>query len=299
MSAYGLIRPVSKESVPSGSGFRLGLATLLFLLLPVAVDAYTLVLRSGRHVTVPEDFRVTPTAVTYEASPGFSVTVWLSNVDFAATERANAEPEGSFARRVRRETVGAAAAAPARAPGVVQTGRRAGRRVITNKELEPSRLKREAQEKEYERTRRERGMPSREELRQRFEEQERWLREWSRQLEAERIEAELESLRSELSSVRRHLSELNFQLSQRALTYGPVYAPPSDYPYFYAPPAQVITILPFGHRGRFGRGHFGPHPHARRWPHNLPTGRLSPVYISPSRNARALPSATRAPRRGR
>ncbi len=298
MSAYGPARrPVSEGSVSSGPMFRLGLAALLFLLLPVAADAYTLVLRSGRHVTVPEDFRVTPGAVTYEASPGFSVTVWLSNVDFAATERANAEPEGSFARRVKRETEGAAAA-HARAPQVTQTGRRAGRRVITNKELEPSRLKREAQEDEYERTRRERGMPSKEEVRRRFEEQERWLREWSRRMEAERVEAELESMRSEMMNVRRQLNELNLQLSQRAVSYGPAYAPPNHYPYFYAPPTEVITVLPFVHRGRFGRGDFGRHPHARRRLHNSPPGRLSPVYVRPSRNAGALAPAMRAPRHG-
>jgi hypothetical protein len=299
MSAYGFARrPVSEASASSGTFFRLGLATLLFLLLPVAAEAYTLVLRSGRHVTVPEDFKVTPAAVTYEASPGFNVTVWLSNVDFAATERANAEPEGSFAARVKRAAEGAAAT-PARAPGVVQTGRRSGRRVITNRELEPSRLKREAQEEEYERTRRERGMPSREELRQRFEEQERRLRELARQAEAERAEAEMESLRSELANVRRHLSELNFQLSQRAAAYAPVYATPDYYPYYYAPPSHVITVLPFGHRGRFGHGNFGPHPHARRWHGSGLRGHLTPVYVGPSRNAGALPSAMSAPRRGR
>jgi hypothetical protein len=297
MSAQSFARrPVSEGSVSSVPLFRLGLATLLFLLLPVAADAYTLVLRNGRHVTVPEDFRVTPTAVTYEAAPGFSVTVWLSNVDFAATERANAEPEGSFAGRIKRETE-AAAASPARAPGTAQTGRRAGPRVVTNKELEPSRLRREAQEEEYERTRRERGMPSKQELQKRFEEQERWLRERARQLEAERVEAELESLRSEVVSVRRQLNELSTQLSRPAAAHGPAYPPPDYYPYLYAPPSQVITVLPFRHRGRFGRGGFGPHPHARRWPHNPLPGHPSPVYVRPSRNAGAMPSAMSAPRR--
>jgi hypothetical protein len=291
MSAYGFaLRSVSERSVSSGPLFRLGLATLLFLLLPVAAGAYTLVLRSGRHVTIPDDFRLTPTAVTYEAAPGFTVTVWLSNVDFAATEKANAEPAGSFAGRIKRETE-AAAAAPA--TGAVQTGRRAGPRVVTNRELEPSRLRREAQEEEYERTRRERGMPSREELRERFAEQERRLRERARQLEAERAEAELESLRSEVVNVRRQLNQLSIQLSRPAAGY----ALPDYYPYLYSPPSQVITVLPFRHHSRFGRGGFGPHPHARRWPHNPPPGYPSPTHVSPSRNAGAMPSAMSAPRR--
>lgn len=294
MPAHGFARRHATEGgVSSAPLFRLGLATLLFLLLPVAADAYTLVLRSGRHVTVPDDFRVTPAALTYEASPGFTVTVWLSNVDFAATERANAEPAGSFARRVKRETE--AAASPA--PGTVQAGRRAGPRVVTNRELEPSRLRREAQEEEYERTHRERGMPSRRELQERAEEQERWLRERARQLEAERVEAELESLRSEVSNVRRQLNQLSIQLSRPAAGYEPAYAPPDYYPYLYSQPSQVITVLPFRHRGRFGRGGFGPHPHARRRPHNPLPGHHSPIYVGPSRNAGAMPSAMSMPRR--
>jgi hypothetical protein len=295
-------RPVYRGSVSSGRMFRVGLATLLFFVLTVAADAYTLVLRSGRRVTVPDDFRVTPTAVIYEASPGFRVTVWLSNVDFAATERANAEPAGNFAGRIKQEPE--AAAAPAHAPEATKAERRAGRRVVTNKDLEPSRLRREAQEMEYERTRRERGMPSKRELQRRVEEQDRDLREWAERMEAERREAELESLRSELVNVRRHLHELSLQLSQQAAAYGSAYAPPNDYPYFYAPPVQVITVVPFGRRSRFGRGHVGPRPHGRQWPFNPRPGHSSPtIYVSPFRNARAmprtLPPAVHAPRHRR
>jgi hypothetical protein len=289
-------RPVYRESVSSGRLFRAGLAALLFLLLPVAAQAYALVLRSGRHVTVPDDFKVTPTAVIYEPSPGFSVTVWLSNVDVAATERANGEPAGNFARRMRQWPE----AASASAPEAVKTQRRAGPRVVTNKDLEPSRLRREAQEAEYERTRRERGMPSKQELQRRVEEEDRELREWARQMEAERREAELESLRSELVNVRRHLNELSLHLSRQAVTYESA----NDYPYFYAPPVQVIAVSPFGHRGRFGRGHLGPRPHARRWPFNPRPGHHSaPIYVSPSRNAGsrplAFPTAVHAPRHPR
>src|SRR4030095_775059 len=85
------------RDISSGRVCGAVLATLFFFLLPVAANAYTLVLRGGRHVTVPDDFKVTPTAVVYEASPGLSVTVWLKNIEVAATEKANAEPAGSFA----------------------------------------------------------------------------------------------------------------------------------------------------------------------------------------------------------
>lgn len=264
MSSDSLARRTRRFAARGSSGlmFRAALAALLFLLLPAAANAYTLVLRSGRHVTIPDDFRVTPEALTYEASPGLRVTVWLSNVDAAATERANAEPAGSFAARISREPYGAAAPVQ-EAEGAEDP---AGRKVVTNKELEASRLRRVAQEEEYERTRRARGMPSKEELRRRVEEQDRWLREWARQMEAERVAAELESLRSELVHVRRQLDGLSLQLWQQAAASGPAYPAPSYYPYLYVPPVQVITVPPFGRYGRFGRGGFGYRPHASPWP---------------------------------
>jgi hypothetical protein len=274
------------------------LATLLFLLLPVAADAYTLVLRSGRRVNVPDDFKVTPAAVVYEASPGFSVTVWLSNVDVAATERANAEPAGNFARRIKQEP-GAGVAGPA--PGAVDAARRAAPRVVTNRDLEPSRLRREAQEAEYERTRRERGMPSTQELRRRSEEQDRRLHESAQESQAERAEEELESVRSELFDVKRNLDELSLHLSQQTVTYAPAYVSPSYYPYYYAQPFQFITRFPFGRRGGFGRGNFGPHTRGLVWPSNPWQGHSFPSLGGPRFNMGAAPPvmAPAAPMRRR
>jgi hypothetical protein len=274
------------------------LATLFFLLLPAAADAYTLVLRSGRQVNIPEDFRVTPAAVIYEASPGFSVTVWLANLDVAATERANAEPAGSFAKRIKQEP-GDGAATPAQ--GDVKSERRAGPKVITNKDLEPSRLRREAQEEEYERTRRARGMPSKQELQRRIEEQDRRLRELSQESEAERAEAELESVRSELVNVRQELNELGLSLSRQAEDYAPAYAYPNYYPYYYAPPVVIINRFPFGHRGGFGRGHFLPRPRGSAWPYSPWQGQPFPTFGRPHSNSitppPALAPAMPAPRR--
>ncbi len=245
-------------------------------MLPVAASAYTLVLRSGRRVIVPAEFKVTPAAISYEASPGYWVTVWLSNVDFAATEKANAEPAGSFAKRIKQETE-RTGATPAQASESGRQERAPGRRVITNKELEPSRLRRQAEEEEYERTRRERGMPSREELQQRVEEQDRFLSEWAQRMREERREAELEALRSELAGVRLRLSELSLDLSQQSSGY----AVPNYYPYFYAPPFQVINVLPFKHRGGFGRRGFGHQRYGRAWSvHSWPRRSFSPFVKS-------------------
>ncbi|HEY0099157.1 MAG TPA: hypothetical protein VGB76_09405 [Pyrinomonadaceae bacterium] len=295
-------RTAHRWSVSSGLLFRAGLATLLFFMLTVGANAYTLVLRSGRVVTVSDNFKVTPTAFTYEASPGYWVTVWLSNVDIAATERANNEPAGSFKRRIEQEPEKTPAAA-ARVPQGVEAGRAAGRKVITNKELEPTRLMRRAQEEEYERTRRERGMPSRQEMQQRIEEHDRWLSEWAQRMQEERREAELESLRSELANVRLQLSELDFGLSQQGTTYVPAYVTPNYYPYFYAPPAQIINALPFGHRGLYGRAKFGRHAHKRSWLYQPRPGRHFPrvnrPFHGPGGLRRAMPPGMAAPRHAR
>ena len=269
MSASSLARRFAYASgISPGRVSGALLATLFFFLLPVAANAYTLVLRSGRHVTVPDDFKVTPSAVIYEPSPGFSVTVWLTNIDVAATERANAEPAGSFAKRIKQEPGGGAAA---RAQGALKAERRAGPKVVTNRDLEPSRLRREAQEAEYERTRRARGMPSKQELQRRAEEQDRRLHESALQIRAGRAEAELESVRSELVNVRRELNELSSRPTQQTGAYVPAYAYPNYYPnyypYYYTPPAVIITRFPFGRRGSFWRGNFGPHPQGPAWPY--------------------------------
>ncbi|HYG12300.1 MAG TPA: hypothetical protein VD835_20325 [Pyrinomonadaceae bacterium] len=297
-------RPTNSRSVSSVRLFRAAaLATLLFFMLPVVVNAYTLVLRSGRVVNVSGKFKVTPTAMTYEASPGYWVTVWLSNVDIDATERANNEPSGSFTGRIKRQSQ-ESPAAPARVPEAVQAGQGASRKVVTNKELESTRLMREAHEEEYERTRRERGLPSKQEIRQRIEEQDRWLSEWAQRMQEERKEAELESLKSEIVSVRQQLSELSLGLSQQGATYVPAYAPSNYYPYFYASPAQFITVLPSVHRGRYGRGRIGRHTHVRPWHYQQRPSHLFPRINRPLRGRGALlrampPARIAAPRRSR
>jgi hypothetical protein len=272
MSAGSLARRFANASgVSYGRVLKVVLVTLLFFLLTAAANAYTLVLRSGRQVNVPDDFKVTPAAVIYETSPGFSVTVWLSNVDFAATERANAESAGSFAKRIHQETEDTVAST---APLTVQAERRAAQRVLTNRELEPLRLRREAQESEYERTRREHGMPSKLELQQRFDDQDRRLH-------------ELKALKSEMVYVKRNLNELSVNLSQQTGAYAPAYVSPGYYPYYYAPPVQFVTPFPFGRRGGFGRGNFGPHTHGRAWPYNPWQGLPFPTLGGPTVNGSA------------
>lgn len=129
--------------------------------------------------------------------------------------------------------------------------------VVTNKQLEPFRLRREAQEEEYERTRWARGLPSREELRRQAEERDRRLFEWARHVEAGRREAEMAALWSELLATRLRL-DTGPPPSRAGEVYEVSYPSPVFHPYFYAPPVRF---------GRFGHRGFGLRLRGRGWLH--------------------------------
>ena len=127
---------------------------VVFLALTVsAVNAYTVVMRDGRRVEIPNDFTVTNSTLTYAVGNGFQVTIQLNTVDIAATERANGQPTGSLLQK---------AAAPAAVPTTPQTR---ARRSITNQDLEVYRKARVENERAYEEKRIELGLPSAEDRR--------------------------------------------------------------------------------------------------------------------------------------
>jgi len=138
-------------------GARRILFAALFLSLTVSVvNAYTVVMRDGRRVEIPNEFTVTNSTLTYEVSNGFQVTIQLNTVDIAATERANSEAPGSLLRKTNASSASVEPASQARRAG----------RSITNADLEKHRRARVEGEKEYENLRRELGLPSMEERRQ-------------------------------------------------------------------------------------------------------------------------------------
>jgi hypothetical protein len=172
---------------------------VVFLALTVsAVNAYTVVMRDGRRVEIPNEFTVTNSTLTYEVSNGFQVTIQLNTVDIAATERANNEPTGSLLQK---------ADAPAAVQNTQQTRPRAARS-ITNKDLEVYRKARVENERAYDEQRRELGLPSAEERRRevaeiedRTLEQVRRMREqeeayWQSRAEAARAEMAAQEARS-------------------------------------------------------------------------------------------------------
>ena len=178
----------------------------LFLSLTVsAVSAYTVVMRDGRRVEIPNEFTVTNSTLTYDVGNGMQVTMQLNTVDIAATERANSESAGSLLRRTSAPQI----------PVEPQRRTSAGR-TITNADLERFRQARVDNENQ----RRELGLPSMEERQQqvaliedRTLEQVRTMRAqeeayWRSRAEAFRAEAAANE--AQLGSLRRGSDDVRF-----------------------------------------------------------------------------------------
>jgi hypothetical protein len=175
----------------------------------ISASAYTLVLRDGRRLEIPDKFTVNSSTVTYEAGPEIYITLQMNTVDVEATERANGEGSGSFLLR---------ANAPKPVVNRVSQARPRAGRSITNADLEPYRRARVEGERDYERQRQELGLPSREERRRevaeiqdRTLEQVRYMRDRQEMEEAAYWRARAESMRAGMGSSQ---AEMDFWRSQ-------------------------------------------------------------------------------------
>ena len=166
----------------------------LFLFLTVSVvNAYTVVMRDGRRVEIPNEFTVTNSTLTYDVGNGIQITMQLNTVDIAATERANGEARGSFLMK---------ATARPQAP-VEQTRRTTAGRSITNADLEKFRRARVESENEYEKRRQELGLHSMEERRREIAAMEDRTLEQVRNMRAQEealLRSRAEALRAEMAA---------------------------------------------------------------------------------------------------
>jgi hypothetical protein len=160
-------------------------ACLFACALSSSAAAYTLVMCGGQRVEIPDKFSLDGGTLTYEAAPGLSVTLQLAHIDVDATERANGEAPGGLLRH--------AAASEGASPATRKQATRPSRAdvpTVTNRELEPARQARLRGERDYERRRRELGLPTLEESRRRAEEDGHELREIARRGAEREAEAE-------------------------------------------------------------------------------------------------------------
>ena len=211
-----------------------GFFVVVFLALTVsAVNAYTVVMRDGRRVEIPNEFTVTNSTLTYEVSNGFQVTIQLNSVDIPATERANGAPTGSFLQRT----------AAAAVPTTPQTRPRASRS-ITNRDLEDYRKAREDNDRAYEIRRQELGLPSMEERRREVAAIEDRTLEQVRSMRAQEEafwRSRAEALRAEMAA-----KEAQFGRQQPEWSYSSF----GGFPGFFD---GVGFGFPDGRFGRFGR----------------------------------------------
>ena len=235
------MRPAMRILTPVGM--------VLLLLLPVVAHAYTLVLRDGRRVEVPENFVVSSSTLTYEVRAGIQITVQLNAVDIAATEKANNEIKGSLLRRAVNK------------PTQLNTYSRPSRsaNTVTNLDLESFRQKRIANEALYEERRKELGLPSLEEARQaslavgeRAQAQLLTIREEDQRSEvywrnrAAELRADLADVNARINMVQARLNELPLNYSFGSFT---TIAPFTSIPFV---PVQSLRHPRFVHAGSIG-----------------------------------------------
>ena len=183
---------------------------IVLMLCAAAASAYTIVLRDGRRIEVSSDFQITQMTFTYEVAPGINKTFQLSLIDIAATERANNEIPGSFRQHATRNSN----------PTPQPPAQRRAQQTLTNRDLEPTRLRRIESEKNYEKRRIELGLPSLEETQRQRAEEEAELLALARRREADDANNEAywrqraRALRNEIAAID---GEINYWSSQRGL----------------------------------------------------------------------------------
>ncbi len=187
----------------------------------VVASAYTIVMRDGRRVQIPDRFEVTKTTLTYEVSPGFQVTLQISSINIPATERANREQAGSLMNR-------AASPSQINLSPVKRLGDSSGdsqssvRRSITNRDLQVYAKIRQDSERAYARRLKELGLPSLAESNRRREDESRKIQgelAETRQTEAgtesywrtraSELRTDIAATDAEIAYVRARLDEVN------------------------------------------------------------------------------------------
>ena len=194
---------------------KLGIAVAFIFVLALTASAYTLVLRNGQRMEIPSEFTLTRTTLTYEISPGFNRTMLLTLIDVAATERVNREAPGSFYKH-REEPAPVinqpSAVANQRAPRAIKT--------LTNSDLAAVRQRRVESEQAYEARRKQLGLPTVAETRQRQDEEGALLRAQIREDSLNKRQEEnywrgrARELRSEIAAVDTQINYLRGRVNE-------------------------------------------------------------------------------------
>ena len=178
-------------------------AMTLVLLLAITASAYTVIMRNGRRVEIPEKFTVTRTTLTYEVSPGIQITLQMQAINIGATERANGEQPGALLRRVQ-PSIGSMMVAPT-------SDTTGAARTITNRDLQAAKERRVRSEVAYDKRVKELGLPTLEESRQRAAEESAVIGAQLREIRAGRSKEE-QYWRSRASALRGEMAAIDAEI---------------------------------------------------------------------------------------
>ena len=220
---------------------RLLIASFLLIFTATAASAYTIVMRNGRRVEIPNTFTLTNSTLTYETAPGIQVTIQLAGIDIATTERVNGQAAGSFM---------VSGSKPETSAPAVQTLRQTATKSITNKDLEDYRRARLQSERERE----ELGLPSVEDRRREVAEIDDRTQEQVRDM---RSREELDFWRNRAMTLETQITATQNQMRVNQF---------NEYPWAYPYGVGIVTSgFPFGFDGfsalnrfdKFGLHKFG------------------------------------------
>jgi hypothetical protein len=217
-------------------------ALMILILFPLAGYAYSLVLRNGRRIEIPDRFVVSQSWLIYETAPGMSVSMQIATIDIEETELANGESPGSFF------THQEITPQPLESSSTVKRWQ-SRPRSVTNRDLEKFQQERLKNDEIYDRDHKRRGLPSREELRR---------MEWDSEQKMKQLASEVEAERARTQALQAQLDML--AIRQLAMPYyqGPqgYYdgSPNGYYNGLYSGPGAIVLDSGFGF-GEFGRGY--------------------------------------------
>lgn len=279
-----------------GLGRHLMSAACLLFMLAATTNAYSIVMRGGKRIEIPAQFSVTRMTLTYEAAPGFWITLQMAAVDIPATERANKEMPGSLLGRATKEIE-----LPRTPQGTSQARESKATRSVTNLDLQSFQRSRVASERAYEQRLKEQGLPPLAVLRaQAAADSEQLWQELARKRAEQEADERASQLQAQIAALSAQLNDLQSRSAELSSVYLDAFAVYGGVPFFGGRSRVNPSLfrvpfglpvggafgsfnVPFDSSSRFhgfrrniivaprthigGRGGFGGGPHRRRGSH--------------------------------
>jgi hypothetical protein len=219
-------------------------AACLLIVLATTTSAYSIIMRGGKRIEIPAQFSVTNMTLTYEAAPGFWITLQMAAIDIRATERANNEMPGSLLARAKQvnepsSTVERTDQAPASTAA----------RSVTNQDLESFQRSRLASERAYEQRLKDQGLPPLAIIRaEAAAEAERFWNELAQKREAEEAREKAAQLQAQIAALNAKVDYLESRDNGYSSNFPGVITGYGGFPFFggWSSVNPALFRVPFG-----------------------------------------------------